>query len=472
MKRSIFQQAIVDEASFGENLAIIARAGAGKSTILKDLSFSAKNTNNLLVAFNKHNAVELAGKFRGACRTSHSLGMSTLAPLGVAFKEGKSSFIARELGIPRKRTLDFEDFWNVYRLTDSSPLNSVHEAIIQDFCESDISEFYERAEEIEALALKMFFEQDYIDFADMLWCPTKLPSLPKLPFDTISLDEGQDLAPITLTLINKLRKESAQMFWVGDNYQNLFSTLNCTLSNNANEAKKLWGCKEMSLPITYRCPEAIVEEAQKYVPDIISFRQGGHVTKESFLPDEIPKGALILGAKYEFIMPEFIERRLAGERCVLRGHNFIEESLKEAKKCQRSPLYASSSVCKLAAGSFSSLVTAACEAIGEKASRVPFTLAGQARKQRFANMQNVLELLSERFSSFDEASKFAGAITKETKPDYEFSSIHRAKGSESEDVYFLEASRYEDAALDGDLDSLRLAYVATTRSQEKLTLVG
>jgi superfamily I DNA/RNA helicase len=462
MQLSSFQQAILDAASRSYNLAIIARAGAGKSSILKKLGDTTSTANNLLVAFNKHNAVELTGKFRGQCRTSHSLGMSVLSPLGVSFKEGKSSFLARELDIPRKLTLDFEEFWNTYRLLDAVPHSANQEALIQDYCTSDISEFYARAQEIEDLSVRMFFDQDFIDFADMLWMPTKLDSLPKLPYATISLDEGQDLAPITLNLINKLRRDDAQMFWVGDNYQNLFNTLNCTLSNNAREAERLWRCKEMSLPITYRCPSAIVEEAQKYVSDLISFRDGGEVHTASKLPDEIPHGALILGAKYEFILPEFIERRLNGEKCVLRGHNFIEESLKEAKNVLKSSV----------GYSFPTLMMMAHEKIDEKASRVPFTLAGMAKKQRYSNMQYTLSLLSERFSSFDEANKFAGAINKEVKPDYEFSSIHRAKGSESEDVYVLSATQYQDAACNGDVDALRLIYVAETRSKERLTLVG
>jgi superfamily I DNA/RNA helicase len=462
MERSTFQQAIIDESKTGKSLIIQAFAGSGKTTALKLISEANPNKKKLFLAFNRSVAYELGSKISAACKTVHSLGMSVLAPYGFNLRESKSSFIAKELGISRKRTLEFEEFWNVYRLTDSFPDSEVQEELIQDFCESDISEFYSYAAKCEELALKIFLEHSYADFTDMIYLSTKLIRKHQFNFNLVMLDEQQDSSPITLKLVRLLGDDSVQRIFVGDQFQNIYNTLNCTHGNNAKEAQKLWGCKEMSLPITYRCPGAIVEEAQKYVPDIIAFKQGGKVTRESFLPDEIPKGALILGAKYEFIMPEFIERRLAGERCILRGHNFIEESLKEAKKCLKSSQ----------GYSFPTLMMMASEVIEEKASRVPFTLAGQARKQRFANMKNVLELLSDRFSSFDEASRFAGAITKETKPDYEFSSIHRAKGSESENVYFLEASQYEEAALSGDMDALRLAYTAVTRSMESLTLVG
>jgi len=450
---SKYQQAIVKAAKTEKHLAVCSRAGGGKSFMLELLAKSSKDS-FLLLAFNKHNAEEMQARLpsHANSRTSHSIGKMLLRHKG-APDFNKSVRIAKALGYKSKDFLNFEHFWNYYRL-----LNAKSAAQVQDYCEFSVEEFADDVCKIEACAIHWYEKSGCIDFTDMLWLPTRVPCR-KLQHNTVALDEMHDLSPIALEMVRQHVLSSVKTVIVYDDMQNIFESLNATLPDNGEYWSSLYNSKQLSLPISYRCPERVVEEAQQYVPDIEAHKTGGSVVNLRQLPDNIPKGSLVLSGHYEFLIPEFMQRRLKGDKCLLRGHNFFEEALDTAKKVVKEG----------EKGKFSDFMDLATEALQGKSDATPFNLAGIARKNHYAASIQVLRSLSEHFTTLSDAEKFAGQATKGTA-DYTFSSIHRCKGSEADNVFFLSYDKYQEGALQGDQTLLKLVYVGVTRAKENLFL--
>jgi hypothetical protein len=458
---SSFQQIGLDKALAGQNISFEATAGAGKSFLLGKIADNSPKK-SLFVAFNVHNAEHLRGKINADCMTSHSLGKRSLNRFGAEYSPNTIRPLTKALGIPVKETLAFEQFWNVYRLTDSLPDSYECLSNIQDFCDEDISCYYEKAAIIEEIATQQFFESQKLDFISMLFLAARLDNIPKLPYEQVLIDESYDISPITLKLFKRLLKPSAQIIACGDYYQNLYKSLNMTHTDNGEVIREWWNCESLPLPISYRCPEAVVSEANSFVPSMQPFSAGGIVSRCSELPLDLPVGSIVLGAKYEDFIGEFISRRMEGQKVILKGHNFIEESLNTAKKIVKNGK----------SYQFPHLVMCAEDVINEKLKRLPFTLGGLEKKKHFTNVLRALSELGARFTTLEEAEKFASSTNKEQKPDIIFSTVHRAKGSESPHVYVMNYSELKRDAIQGDFERLKLAFVATTRSQENLTLVG
>lgn len=281
-------------------------------------------------------------------------------------------------------------------------------------------------------------------------------------WDGIVVHNCQDASPIALDLLTAITTSSTQIIVALDPEQKIYTSLNILHYENLAEAKRRWGCKELALPVSYRCPSNVVDEANIYVPDMQYAKQGGNVRIARELPNNIPRGSLVLSLHYANLMPQFIERRLAGEKVALRGHNFIEECIKVAKKSDKNPHNRS----------FSYLVQGAQEVLAHKIKRCTFTIAGMDEKKRLESVSSTLEEMDTQFSSLQEAEEFAGGVTKLAGADYIFSSIHRCKGGESDNVYFLGYNEYSRKSLEGDVDTKRGTYVGLTRSKENLVLVS
>lgn len=462
---SSFQESILDEAAQGTNLAIHAKAGCGKSTMLELLTKQAMTKQSLVLAFNKHNANEIKPKIHGDVKTLHSLGLQLLTQTSskkTKVNQNKILSLAKQLKIPAKQRVDFEVFWNAYRLSAAHPNSDAWKAIVQNFCSFTIDSYYNEVEAVEEANMSLWLNDGILDFVDMLWLPTRIDYMKTIPYDLVAIDEAHDISPIGLDLLERVVSTQTQVVTCTDPDQRIYTSLNMLHYENLEESKVRWQCKEFPLPLSYRCPQAVVEEANNYVKDIQAFKQGGKVQKISEFPDKIPYGSLVLSGHYKHLMSLFLEKRLQGDKVALRGHNFVEAALTEAKKSHKTPYDVS----------FARLVQASKVKIEEKAAKCTFTLAGLEQKKHLDTVQATLDLMSHTFTDLAQAETFAGQVTKTSGADYVFSTIHRCKGSESDNVYFLNYNEYSEQALAGDIETRRLTYVGVTRAKNNLFLVN
>ena len=263
----------VDLAKIGSRLKIEAFAGSGKTTTLRAIGHNLASKNGLYLAFNRSIAKEAALKFPGnvLCKTAHSLAWS----IGRRYQDRLSgrltpSLIQAEIKLPH----------------DHSAMAQAAMQVVARFCQSDAEEINESlltAEDLLSLAELNLnigtLSANLVESAKKLWdelvdVNCKLPishdvylkkwilTRPSLPYDFVLFDEAQDANPAILDLL--LRQRNAQIVFVGDRYQQIYSW------RGAVNAMSKFECDKVAyLTQSFRFGDAIAEAANFVLRDIL-----------------------------------------------------------------------------------------------------------------------------------------------------------------------------------------------------------
>lgn len=298
MKLSPQQQAVVNWVSNDKgSLELVARAGCGKTSTLMEVikTIAASKLGDVAVmAYNKAIANELKAKLDklgidwkvAQAGTVHSFGFGAwrkVAPnvqiddkkvqnlvaslvdtysnhdvyrdCGSTVSKLVSLAKQRALGhlVPIENTAEWMDIWDHFGL------------------ENDVTEDY-RDVEVIAAAQKVYRLsldrcREVIDFDDMILAPLyhKARFWPK---DWILVDESQDTNPARRALaLAMLKPRTGRMIFVGDDRQAIYGFTGAD-SNSMAQLKQATNAKTLPLTVTYRCPKAVVKEAQRLVADI------------------------------------------------------------------------------------------------------------------------------------------------------------------------------------------------------------
>lgn len=283
----------------GPNLIIEARAGTGKTSTLLELC-AAVSGSIVYLAFNKPVAEEtkqrLAARGLGEpdvkAATMHSVGFQAW----VRSEQGKRSgrnvrgeklrILADKIGMPTKfkgfavaavslakqhvvgavpdLPIDDTDSW--LPLVEHYQLIDAH-APKGDW-ELDEERFIQEALAWSLRLLKQSIEEapTMIDFDDMIYMPL-YHNLRFNQYDWVLIDEAQDTNRARREVASRLLKPNGRLVAVGDPYQAIYGFTGAdarALDLIADEFK----CERLPLTVTYRCAQAIVREAQRFVPDI------------------------------------------------------------------------------------------------------------------------------------------------------------------------------------------------------------
>ena len=233
-KPSPQQQAILEtRLAVGESMKVIAKAGAGKTTSMLMFSESkGENARILYICFNTKGAEEARRRYQGAgIRNTEVLNVHRLAT-GVKKRYEDAEKFKSKITIKDARNhnprLDYSRAWTMMET-------------IKNFCESDKTEIekshvptiaYQDRPNWEALleeSLKdaQLFWKRMLDLKDV--APVsfdhylKIYELgnPKLNYDFILLDEGQDSNPITINLLKK-QADHTRIVLIGDPHQAIY----------------------------------------------------------------------------------------------------------------------------------------------------------------------------------------------------------------------------------------------------------
>jgi DNA helicase-2/ATP-dependent DNA helicase PcrA len=107
-------------------------------------------------------------------------------------------------------------------------------------------------------------EHQIIDFDDQLFFPIYL-DLPIPKSDFVVVDESQDLNAVQVELT--IRAVGGHLLSIGDPNQAIYA-FRGALPHAIQRIVDAFGAKEMCLPICYRCPRAVITEAQRFVPEM------------------------------------------------------------------------------------------------------------------------------------------------------------------------------------------------------------
>src|SRR5580765_6475805 len=277
-----------------DNLVLEAVAGSGKSfTLEKGLAELQREdllpSSVLVCAFNKHIEVAFTERVKAAglpvsCRTMNSLGHSAFGrAIGrrLTLETGKLYLTAKELW-PRfdaspMACPDFKKLVDAARNTGIVPAGSPGGA--QDDNEANWAELFENAdidsedwdpswliECARTLLARMNMRawDGVIDFTDQLYLPVTIAGR----FDTYKLvmvDEAQDLGTLQHRMPRKLLGLSGRLVAAGDRNQAIYGFRGADVRSIPNMIQQ-FGLRPMPLTVSFRCPKAVVRQANEIVP--------------------------------------------------------------------------------------------------------------------------------------------------------------------------------------------------------------
>jgi superfamily I DNA/RNA helicase len=283
------QIAIVNAAKDTDtNLAVIARAGAAKTSTLILIAEALPQTDILCLAFNKAIATEMAERLPPNCeaKTLHGLGykawwqfirvkckvndrkvygllrdridtltgddrseaFESMAETLDFIKKGKAAGYLPDAYQGHWRPLiNDEDFFEALPMEPSR----LQISLIQD---------------VSAASFKLALTGE-IDFDDMIFCPAICSVTWPKPTLTL-VDESQDLSPINHHILKKIVK-NRRLIAVGDPCQAIYGFRGAD-SQSMQNMIQMFKMETLSLTISFRCSRAVTENARWRAPDMKS----------------------------------------------------------------------------------------------------------------------------------------------------------------------------------------------------------
>lgn len=466
------------------NLLIQAVAGSGKTTtIIEAMRFATGRS--LFMAFNKSIALDIAAK-------APFQDVKTLNALGYwQWKQNEPSAqlnSRKTLDILKKLMpeQDFKDFGytlsRVVGLAKNNALgiavgppaggwsppspDSLQQTIFQldpqlfveliDSYQMDIP--WERLDQCgawcaEALALGLT-DMETMDFDDQLYVPAFL-GWDYPGYDTVFVDECQDLSPIQHLMLERLQAKGARIISVGDRHQAIYG-FRGALSDSMGLLKQRFSMLELPLSISYRCDRAIISEAQLYCPTIES-RPGAGPGSVSYRDDEDPllfSDQLIVCRNNAPLFRAILRHYRAKSPCRVLS-NFLESFqgfIRGFKTTYTSDL--------------STKLDRWFEKEREAAEKKGF-------RGKIAGLLDKYETVSLFCKEFSKTEDILHCVKRlgECQFGPTFATVHKAKGLEHESVYILRPdlvpSKYA-ATPEAKQQEANLIYVAVTRAKHNL----
>ena len=470
---SEYQKNIFRDIARGEGHTIVeAYAGSSKTTsIIESLKYIPRGKKTLVLAFNKIIQEELRSRAPSYVETLtfHSLGLRAIKQRfgAIELDDNKVIDLVRSQLDP---DTEFDLIVNIadtvafckYGLIDTA--NGIDRIIDQfgiETCDMERELFIKIV--IKTLALDKA-ETTKIDFNDMCWFPF-IYNLSLGQYDYVYVDERQDLNKSQLVMAKMACKAvGGRIIAVGDENQALYSWRLADTSI-IEDLKKQDKSKILPLPISYRCPKAIIDLAKKWVPDITCPPTAidGEINDISLnqLYDKAKPGCFILSrtnAPMIKICMNFIRR---GIKANIRGRDVgkqLSYLIKKSKKKQ----------------------------IPSFLKWLEDWKAGEVEKLKVKNMpiDNILDRQECLVNLCDECSTLSEVVEKiddlfndtDESNIVILSTVHKAKGLERDDIFVLRWTYrlwLDDGVdvLDRPNEEMNIAYVAATRAKKRLFVV-
>ena len=418
--------------------------GAGKTTVLEKLSpeFPA---GSVTVAFSKEIKREFEKRVKGRCLTVHGLGYALLRDLkgSTQFDPHKSMRLAR--AICGDSPAETERALTLVRAADLNQLNLggldlnwlLPDGETQDFVRAHI-EAYQSA------AFEDFKASGRVSFTEMVYLPALLCKGKRFPL--IAVDEAQDLSKAALRLITTVGE---RLLFCGDAYQSIFGFAGAdpdTLQSVSRHA----GTQTESV-VSRRCPQEIIALAKRLHPDIEAHpcTPGGlvrYLEEDEALESAAP-GELVLSRNTAPLLRACLSLRAQGRAAYIRGVTLGEELLKLTRSlpqfwsCPRTALANETAL------------------VHEQSSD------GTPDARNLDRLSILNHIVATGATS--EATLRAGLAGQDlpTPGAVQLSSLHRAKGLESEHVTLIGLGRGERASPHPQefIQERNLKYVGVTR---------
>jgi DNA helicase-2/ATP-dependent DNA helicase PcrA len=315
------------------------------------------------------------------------------------------------------------------------------------------------------------FELDtqVVDFDEMIYAPlihkVRLPT-----YDWVLIDEAQDTNASRRALALGMLGRGGRLVAVGDEHQAIYGFTGAD-ADALDLIKNAVNAVDLPLTVTYRCPKKVVEVAHQYVSHIQAHESApdGHVesiTHQKFLGTVKPGDAILCRFNAPIIKIAY-NLIAAGIPARVEGRE-IGEGLKKLARRWKSK-------------SFDALI----ENLNEYQEREVAKYRAKEQESRAAAVEDTVNCLRVVIGRVMTKGSDGDCVTlvcaeidtifgkEDSKvPTVLLSTIHKAKGREWHNVFWLQAGPSKWARKQWELEQeVNLNYVACTRAKEALYLV-
>lgn len=322
-----------------------------------------------------------------------------------------------------------------------------------------------------------------IDFTDMLYLPYHWKLYPQKKFDFVFVDECQDLSRSQLAVALKYAKKESRILSVGDPRQSIYGFTGADIQS-FNNIEKYTNAKKLPLTLCFRCPQKIIELAKSVRTDILGSKDYDGTVEQLLMSQvvsaAVPNDLIICRTKDPLLLLvfQFIEQNKK-----IKIHPDIAQSMigKLRRLFIKDELYKN---IKYEYNGFEGLrdsVFSRRQSIIHKEAQRFFDV--ERRKQHIEDelflLESELNFLNKRYEIWkndclcleDIFKKIKLYVSEKINPIV-ISTIHSAKGLESDRVFILEYSKLplkRDEQKDWEIiQEINLKYVAVTRAKEVL----
>ena len=491
---SEYQEKFFDWVQHGVGNALIrAKAGSGKSSsAIASMKLIPKTEKCLFIAFNKSIADHLNEKLKTkpncTARTTHSLGLLMIKRnLGsdIELDEYKyRNYIKSNIAeltttngeiSTRQQVEEYID--NITKLIDYSRFNLAQsEKEINDIAQKySIPVSFDECVVTQKCLEWGKTNTETIDYTDMIWLPVELMLRPiGLTYDWVYFDEAQDASLCSIQLFLKCIKRGGRFVTILDEFQSINQFAGA--SEDAYEFLKNYpNTTIFELPISYRCAKSIIRFANNFVKDIFAREDApeGIIVENCHVRD-IKEGDMVLCRSKAPLINLYVKLLRKNVNCYIKGQDIGQNLIRELEKIKQDDLARDLDRDGVFVRLFDNLFTERNKLMQTRGLDYEDATLSSYIMEKYDAI-NALMILSERYNSKNDLIKHIQEIFKEDSMGVCLSTVHKAKGLESEKVYILCNSSMPSKLAVHEWEKQQernIMYVAYTRAKNKMGFIS
>jgi len=453
-----------------DNLAVIARAGAAKTSTLVMVAEALPDTKILCLAFNKKIADEMKERLPSNCesKTLHSLGYSAWSKyLGKRLKvDGRKVFFLLKQEIEKlegeDRTASYETLAETLDIIAKGKqqgwlpdrFKGAWKPLVGDadfFADLPMEPTALQEELVRAVSEESFrlCLQANIDFDDMIFAPALCQvSWPTFPLTMV--DESQDLSNLNHHVLRKLVKRN-RLIAVGDPCQAIYGFRGA----NEKSMEEMVGKFDMTrlyLTVSFRCGSKIIKNARWRAPDMQSpeWAIPGEVLRPlTWSADELKDGDAIICRNNAPLFSLAIKLIQHGKLPEIAGRDIAAPIIKLMKKLGKPQL----------------VKLAAMEAVKDW-EEAELKRARDGAKATVRDKAEIIRIMLGHTKTLGDAIAYLEHLLQRDGRIHLMTG-HKSKGLEFDNVWFLDQHRLD---LERGQDA-NIKYVIETRAKKRLIYV-
>jgi superfamily I DNA/RNA helicase len=491
---SEYQEKFFDWVEHGVGNALIkARAGAAKTTTaVASMKLIPKTEKCLFIAFNKSIADHLNEKLKArpncTARTTHSLGLLMIKRnLGsdIELDEYKyRNYVKTNIteltttnGEIKTRQQVEEYIDNITKLIDYARFNLAQSEkeinkIAQKYC---IPISFDECVVTQKCLEWGKTNTETVDYTDMIWLPVELSLKPiGLTYDWVYIDEAQDLSLCSTQLFLKCIKRGGRFVAIGDDLQsiNIFSG---SSEDAFNFMKNYPNTSLFELPISYRCANNIIKFANNIVPDIVARDNApdGLILDNCHIRD-IKEGDMVLCRSKAPLVQLYVKLLRQNVNCYIKGQDIGTNLIKELEKIKQNELNVNLMKDGVFVQLYDNLFNERNKLMQTRGLDYDDATLSSFIMEKYDTI-NTLLILAEKYTTKEKLIQHIKEIFQEDAQGVCLSTVHKAKGLESENVYIICHSSMPSKLAVFDWEKQQeqnIMYVAYTRAKNLLGFIS